>query len=69
MPTTPHKTYSSSIISPPKIDPKQVANIESKTIEALQVIEKYDLENLLKNLDKNQREVNKHLENLEKILP
>ena len=59
----------SSIVSPPKIDPKQVANIESKTIEALQVIEKYDLENLLKNLDKNQREVNKRLKNLEKILP
>ena len=68
-PTTPRKTYRSSIISPPKIDPKQVANIESKTIEALQVIEKYDLENLLKNLDKNQREVYKPLENLEKILP
>ena len=68
-PTTPPKTYSSSIISPSKIDPKQVANIESKIIEALQVIEKYDLENLLKNLDKNQREVNKRLENLEKILP
>ena len=68
-PTTPCKTYNSSIISPPKIDPKQFANIESKTIEALQVIEKYDLENLLKNLDKNQREVNKRLENLEKILP
>ena len=67
-PTTPRKTYSSSIISPPKTDPKQVANIESKTIEALQVIEKYDLENLLKNLDKNQREVNKRLENLEKKL-
>ena len=68
-PTTPRKTYSSSIISPPKIDPKQIANIESKTIETFQVIEKYDLENLLKNLDKNQREVNKRLENLEKILP
>ena len=43
--------------------------LSQKLLRLSKLLKKYDLENLLKNLDKNQREVNKRLENLEKILP
>ena len=68
-PTSARKLFSpttSSVL--PQVDCIQNANMESKMVEILQIIEKFDVNNVLKNMEKIQKETVKRLDKIESKL-
>ena len=68
-PISPRKLFNhttSSVL--PQVDCIQIANIESKMVEVLQIIEKFDVNNVLKNMEKIQKETVKRLDKIESKL-
>ena len=67
-PTSPRKLFNPTPSVLPQVDCIQIANIESKMAEVLQIIEKLDVNNVLKNMEMIQKETVKRLDKIESKL-
>ena len=67
-PTSPRKLFNPKSSVLPQVDCIQIANIETKMAEVLQIIEKFDVNNVLKNIEKIQKGTVKRLDKIESKL-
>ena len=67
-PSSPGKLFNPTPSVIPQVDCIQIANIESKMVEVLQIIEKFDVNNVLKNMEKIKKETVKCLNKIESNL-
>ena len=67
-PTTPRKPHDLASTNLPQSDAVKLADIESKTVEILLIIDKFDINKALKDLETSQKNLDKRLGKIATLL-